>query len=93
MNPPRKRKMIEFIYDSEILSPERIPNRGNKINGRSEVTAKGIASVIHQTVISNAIAAIIETFGFAGSRLANNNTDVNNINPIIKPDFFRTDIT
>ena len=87
IKPPRNRKIIELMYELAISSASSKPNRGNRINGISEVAASGTASEIHQTAISAAIAAIIVTLLFDGSRLPNNNIAIEIIKPVNSPTF------
>lgn len=58
INPPRNKKIVELAYASAVSLPLKIPVAGNKISGISEVTASGTASVIHQTDIKKATAAV-----------------------------------
>ena len=48
-----------------------IPSNGNNATGRSEVTASGTASVIHQTAISKATASVFPTKLLSGSIFPN----------------------
>ena len=58
MNPPRKRKMNLFAYGGAAWLRSKTPVNGKRISGRSDVTGSGTASVIHQTAISTAMAAV-----------------------------------
>ena len=87
INPPKNKNIIEFIYELAISSPESRPNKGKKTNGISEVAASGTASVTHQMAINAAIAAIMVTLLFAGSRLANMIIAAKIIKPVNNPTF------
>jgi len=67
-NPPRKRKIIELIYEDAISSVDKIPVNGKKMIGINDVAASGIASVIQRIAISAAIADIVLICGLAGSK-------------------------
>jgi hypothetical protein len=82
-NPPRKRKIMEFIYEDAISSVDKIPVSGKKIIGINEVAASGIASVIQSTAISAAIADIVLICGRAGSKSPTLNNETNAIVPEI----------
>jgi hypothetical protein len=81
-NPPRKRNMIELIYDDAISSVDKIPVKGKKIIGINEVAARGIASVIQSTAINSAIADIVFICGLAGSKSPTIMGAINTIAPI-----------
>jgi len=86
-NPPRKRKIIEFIYEDAISSDDKMPVIGKNIKGIREVAANGIASVIHNIAIKTVMAAIILICGLVGSRSPINNKITNAVVPSINPNF------
>ena len=58
INPPIYRKTYLWPYEAVVSVNFNPPVKGNRIIGNKEVTAIGIASVIHQTVINTAIPAV-----------------------------------
>jgi len=70
-----------------ICSAGRISVIGKRIKGIRDVTASGIASVIQRIAINNAMAAIVFSFGLAGSKLSTKSRAQNATTPRINPNF------
>ena len=68
----------------ETALPFMIFKSGNNATGNKDVTASGMASVVHQTAISSATANVFVTAGLPGSRSANNRMDSEANGVIIK---------
>ena len=60
-NPPKNRKMSGCAYAFAETLNVLIPEIGKIISGKSAVTAKGIASVIHQMAIHSVTAIVMRT--------------------------------
>lgn len=80
------------MYALAVFSPSRIPRIGNAIIGTSEVAARGNASVIHQTAMRDAIAAILVKAGFEGSKSMKIRIEIKIKSPKKNPNFRITNI-
>jgi hypothetical protein len=66
--PPRKRAMVLLKKSEAVSLALSNPIIGNSNKGRSDVTARGRASVIQKTAIWTATAAMNPAFGFCPPR-------------------------
>lgn len=67
IKPPMNRNIILFPYDSAVFERSIIPNSGKRTIGSNEVTAIGIASVIHQMAIQITVSKRPKDFSFIDS--------------------------
>ncbi len=59
------------MYAFDIDFPSKTPKSGNRIKGKRLVIPTGMASVTHQVAINTAIAAVVVTSGWLGTKSTN----------------------
>jgi hypothetical protein len=84
MNPPKNKKMIGSLYPAPAFLSGKTPIIGKNTKGSKAVTAKGKASVTHQTAISKVIASVYWAIAGIWVGMINPTSTKSNI-PSIKP--------
>jgi hypothetical protein len=84
-NPPMNRKMTWLKYSFDTALPSSTPKAGRSTTGTRLVTASGMASVIHQTAMRIATAAVRVTSGRPGSKSAKSSTPRASAGPSQRP--------
>lgn len=85
IKPPMYKKIYGCAYELVVSVIPNPPETGNKTIGSREVTAMGIASVIHQMDIQAVEARIDNAWGLSPAGLKNNNRLKKLKGPATKP--------